>query len=376
MYGDNSITRLNASLAGAIEDLDLNFETSSIEDTDNLRLEIEKLRAVAEDQILKLREEYLHQESDLLSQIESETERNLIITTRPDCLFGAESVLNLESIRIQDPRVSKENPKRMPWVSSEEVLTSSKKAFESDSQALVSSGKSKNYAKDRQDEELAELERRIQAEMEEEFQRNERVLEQEYNEKMEEAVKSVEVKLSQYWESRAEELEEKIKALEETKPKSSKDIEKKYQEYYEELLEKEKEELAEELEAQIREKYENLLQQEMSSSSGLDYETEKQIREEMEYAFQQRLREEKQAWQDELETNTMHEMRKKSEFSLKQKIELLEDKVKQEATEEINQKILQIKKEADEKITGYIIESQKEDFYSMKQRLKKNSSRN
>ena len=51
--------------------------------------------------------------------------------------------------------------------------------------------------------------------------------------------------------------------MEESKPMSLKEIDKKYQEYYEELLEKQKEELAEEIDAKIREKYENLLQKKL-----------------------------------------------------------------------------------------------------------------
>lgn len=321
---------LGPSLAGAIEELERNCETSSIEENDNLRLEIEKLRAATEDQILKLRQEYLDKETELLALLPDE-EKLALLNSRPEYLF-----VDTEGLLDDSPETK--------------------------------SGPIGGFPEESKD--LTELEARIKSEMEADFILTEKQLVKEYEEKMEIAVRDVEIKLNQYWESRAEELEEKIRALEDVKPKSSKDLEKKYQNYYDGLLEKEKEELAEELEAKIKEKYENLLQQELNSTSGLDFETEKQIREEMEYAFQQRLRDEKQAWQAEVEATYMHELRKKNDFSLKQRIEAVEEKVKAEAAEEINKKIAELKKEADLKITAYINESQKEDLNSVREKFK------
>ena len=296
MYGENSLNRLNASLAGAIEEIDLNFETSSIEDAENLRVEIEKLRAMTEDQILKLRQEYLKQELELLKEIDNENEKKLIIESRPECLFIDSTSISLEDLKNFEFFGEKETSKRLPWASPiDDNILRSKKHNEIDPVDMENQEKSKSSIRNHLDEEVADLEYRIKLEMEAEFRQHEKDITREYEEKMENAVSEVEIKLNQYWESRAEELEEKIKAVEEGKNKPIKNLDQKYQEYYEELLEKEKESLAEELEGQIREKYENLLQQELNNSSGLDYETEKQIREEMEYAFQQRLRDEKQA---------------------------------------------------------------------------------
>jgi uncharacterized protein with NRDE domain len=314
-------------LAGAIEELENNYETSSIEEPDNLRLEIEKLRASTEDQILKLRSEYLEKETELLSLLPEE-EKLALLNSRPQSLFADPSSLLEEEGK--------------PWTS-------------------ISMDESKD---------ASDMEARIRGEMENDFIRTEKALVKEYEEKMEAAVREVEIKLNQYWESRAEELEEKIRALEESKPKNSKDLEKKFQSYYDDLLEKSKEELAEELEAKIKEKYENLLQMEMENNSGLDFETENQIRQEMEFAFQQRLRDEKQAWQSEIEATYMHELRKKNDFSLKQKLEAIEEKVKSEASEEINRKIAELQKEADQKIAAYKSETSKEDLEMIKERFK------
>ena len=319
--------QLGSSLAGAIEELERNCETSSIEETDNLRLEIEKLRAAAEDQVLKLRQEYLEKETELLALLPEE-EKLALINSRPQDLFS-------------DPNTLLEEEGK-PWTSP-----------------------SIEESKD-----VSELESRVRKEMEADYIKTENALVKEYEDKMEAAVREVEIRLNQYWEERAEELEVKIRALEESKPKSPKDLEKKFQSYYDDLLEKSKEEVASELEEKIKEKYENLLQQELESNSGLDFETENQIRQEMEIAFEQRLRDEKQAWQAEIEANYMHELRKKNDFSLKQKIEAIEEKVKAEANEEINKKIAELQKEADHKIAAYKSEATKEDLSLMKEKFK------
>jgi hypothetical protein len=360
MYGES---KLKSNIG--IEESDLNFETSSIDDTENLRLEIEKLRAATEDQILKLREEYLQQEAEILKELTNDQERKQIMESRPDFLFSETSAL--DDHKNFEYFSDKDTSKRMPWSSPFQEISPAK-PYPQDLSPLKDF--EKNRFKIKQDDEDFELENRIKSEMEKEFKQTEKELKKEYDEKIDKAVHDVEIKLNQYWESRAQELEDKIKALEDTKPKSAKEIDQKYQEYYEELLEKEKEELAEELEGKIREKYENLLQQELNNSNGLDYETQNQIKEEMEYAFQQRLRDEKQAWQAEVEANFMHELRKKSEFSLKNQIEAVEEMVKKDATDEINRKISEIKKEADEKITRYIADSQKKDIEAAKQVFK------
>lgn len=359
MNGKNNMNRINDSLARAMEEIDLNLDTSSAEDADILRVDIDKLRSSTEDQILKLREEYLQRESELLVHLPEE-EKIAMINSRPECLFSESSPLVIDDAKVFNEYNEKD---AQLWVSPKDNMKSSNK---SNRDFGFSPDRSKKTAKD----DLAELESRIKAEMEVEYSKSEAELVKEYEGKMENAVRDVEIKLNQYWESRADELEEKIKALEDSKPKTAKDLDKKYQEYYEELLEKEKEELAEELEGKIREKYELLLQQEMNSTSGLDFETERQIREEMEYAFQQRLRDEKQAWEAEIEANIMHELRKKSDFSLKQKIEAIEERVKNEATQEINNKISEIKKQADEKISKYLADSQKDDIEALRQTFK------
>ena len=111
MQGEYSLNRFNGSPSGAIEELDFNFETSSIEESENLRLEIEKLRAATEDQIFKLREEYLQKESELINHLSNEKEKKIILDTRPDFLFC--DTLSLDDHRNSD-FIEKESSKRMP----------------------------------------------------------------------------------------------------------------------------------------------------------------------------------------------------------------------------------------------------------------------
>ncbi|CAG9335552.1 unnamed protein product [Blepharisma stoltei] len=383
--GEGRLNIGDLDFSGGSPKEELEFEESSVE-SNNLRMDIEKLRAATEDAIRNIRENYLFRESELISQIQSEDMKKALLENRPGTLetnddlsieelkqFEIARMEEIESLkRIGHKASSKES---MFNLSSSEVSSIFRRSLENQGEDVgpIDLEKCSEAIKEKYQKEVEDMERAVRDECEVEFDKQRKQLRFDYENKMNQEISEVQNRLNEYWQERAEELEDKINQLSEARPRSTSELEKIYQSQYEERLAVETQRLKAEIEVSLRNEYEIMLNQRVEAAKKEtqdpnDFLTD--LRREMEEKFQQRLVIEKNEWKEEIQSIILPEIRSKLEPSLKEKLAEVESKVKQDADVEIKGKVEIIKKEAEERIKNYIQKVAQRDYESLKEKIK------
>lgn len=200
-----NINDLNLSAESEINELDI--ETGSVE-SGNLRLDIEKLRASTEDAIRKIRESYIKKETELISQMQSEDEKKLLLQNRPGSLDLNEdmSIDDLKQFEIarmeelQNLRRIGHKQSSMFNLSSSDLSTIFRKSLENQGEDVNPTNieKCSEAIKEKYQKELEEMEIAVRQECEAQFDQNRRQLRLDYENKMNQEITEVQLSLNDH----------------------------------------------------------------------------------------------------------------------------------------------------------------------------------
>ena len=350
------LLRLQPEAVSAIEELGLGVD-EDMEPDDQLepRLEIEKLRALAEEAIKQIREKYAVLEADLMGNLTPD-EQEMLHFTRPECLkdnipassrnaalFGSSDSFEelkfvenrmaseIKTLRDEVDRLRKrvaesEGPSNRASMTSSltgpNILSILKTMQPADSDNLE---KCSEVILDTVEKDLQAREMQIRREAEERFEEEREAMKEAYEEQITRAVEETREQISEYWQAKAKKA--KPEDIEKLRENLYVEIEGKLQREYEEKLKKRISQLA------PKSKIED------SSSSELRERVQQleAYKANQEVDFELRLAAEKEAWKQEITSIALEDRRidlqREFDRKLAQRTAEIQDQSKAEVTE-------------------------------------------
>lgn len=358
----------------AIEELGLQVEDESLEPDDQLepRLEIEKLRALAEEAIQQIKSKYSSLEADLMNRLTPD-EQEMIHLTRPECLkdnpplsarnaglygsadsfeemryaetrmAGEIKVLRDELDRLRKRLSESEGPSNRASMTGSltgptllSILKSVQPQPDADKLERCTEVILDTVEKDKQS-----LEMQLRREIESRFEADRKAMKENFEEEIAKAVEETRIQANEYWQGRMK--KGKTEDIEKIKENLYVEIEAKLQKEYEEKLKRRVSQMTgnrgkgEEL-SELREKLQQL----------------EEYRANQEIEFELRLASEKEAWKEEITSIGLSDYRLELQRDFDRKLSLRTSEIQQDSKAEVAQLTQQFRREAQDAITQHL----------------------